>query len=89
MSRSSLVIGSILLAASQQHERCPASPYSPTGEGLVEMAGFGKWRYVSHSNRSNRSNWHERDEDDQSEIEQIEQIERPTASDGYAGAGPF
>ena len=30
MSRSSLVIGSILLAASQQHERCPASPYSPT-----------------------------------------------------------
>ncbi len=31
MSRSSLVIGSILLAASQQHERCPASPYSPTG----------------------------------------------------------
>ena len=32
MSRSSLVIGSILLAASQQHERCPASPYSPTIE---------------------------------------------------------
>ena len=30
MSRSSLVIGSILLAAYQQHERCPASLYSPT-----------------------------------------------------------
>jgi hypothetical protein len=25
-----VVIGSILLAAVQQHERCPASPYSPT-----------------------------------------------------------
>ena len=30
MSRSSLVIRSILLAAYRHHERCPASPYSPT-----------------------------------------------------------
>jgi hypothetical protein len=59
------------------------------GEGLVEKAGFGKWRYVSHSNRSNRSNWHERDDDDQPEIEQIERIERKIGGDGYADQGPF
>jgi RNA polymerase sigma factor for flagellar operon FliA len=33
-----LVIGSILLAASQQHERCPASPYSPTLRETVTEA---------------------------------------------------
>ena len=37
MSRSSLVIGSILIAASQHYERCPASPYSPT----LDDAAFG------------------------------------------------
>lgn len=50
------------------------------GEGLVEKAGFGKWRFVSHSNRSKRSNWQERADDDAPEIEQIEQIERPICS---------
>lgn len=38
MSRSSLVIGYILLAASQQNERCPASPYSPT-VGIIGLVG--------------------------------------------------
>ncbi len=42
------------------------------GEGLVEKAGFGKWRYLPHSNHSNRSNWNEPGDDDAPDIEQIE-----------------
>lgn len=59
------------------------------GEGLVEKAGFGKWRNITHSNRSNRSNWNDDRDDDPAEIEQIEQIEREFVEDDYAPNGPF
>jgi hypothetical protein len=50
-----LVIGSILLLAYRQYERCPASPYSPTllsYKGAVDLeAKLSEWETFYNFNR--------------------------------------